>query len=85
MLPCSLLFALMNVRREDVDVRMLGSGRPFCIELSRPRCHCRHAALLAHATKTISENSNGLISVHELKFEVEKVVKVRMVRIECID
>jgi tRNA pseudouridine synthase 10 len=49
--------------REDVDVLMLGNGRPFVIEISKPRV--RKLNLLEIA-QTINEEASGKIEVHDL-------------------
>ncbi|RLG65529.1 tRNA pseudouridine(54/55) synthase Pus10 [archaeon] len=60
--------------REDVDVRMLGSGRPFIVELIKPKIRNID---LESAEKAINEQANGLIEVFGLRIsssaEVEKL------------
>ena len=46
--------------REDADARMLGSGRPFVVELKKPR---RRRIELAEAEQSVSEHSRGLVRV----------------------
>ncbi|MBN2230927.1 MAG: tRNA pseudouridine(54/55) synthase Pus10 [Candidatus Thorarchaeota archaeon] len=50
--------------REDVDVLMLGDGRPFVVEISEPRV--RHLDLEELARK-INDYARGKIEVHDLK------------------
>ncbi len=60
--------------REDVDVRMLGAGRPFVVELIKPKIRNLD---LEKAEKIINEQANGLIEVFGLRMssnaEVEKL------------
>ncbi len=51
--------------REDVDVRMLGGGRPFVFELTEP---CLRDADLAALSLQINERFAGKIAVHGLSF-----------------
>lgn len=54
--------ALHGMGREDVDALMLGRGRPFVLEISRPRF--RHVDL----NKTVEEiNSSGIVEVSNLR------------------
>jgi tRNA pseudouridine synthase 10 len=50
--------------REDVDVLMLGHGRPFVVEISEPRVRKPD---LASLTKRINKESKKRIKVQELK------------------
>jgi tRNA pseudouridine synthase 10 len=50
--------------REDVDVLMLGNGRPFVVEISKPRV--RSPDLLEIA-QIINQEAAGKIEVHELE------------------
>lgn len=50
--------------REDVDARMLGSGRPFIIEIKEPR---KRLIDLARVSGKIRENSEGRVEVGDLK------------------
>ncbi|MDH4214533.1 MAG: tRNA pseudouridine(54/55) synthase Pus10 [Candidatus Thorarchaeota archaeon] len=50
--------------REDVDVLMLGKGRPFVVEISKPRV--RKPDLLEMA-QTINQEAAGKIEVHDLE------------------
>ena len=58
--------------REDVDARMLGRGRPFVVELKRPRK--RKVDLLSLEEK-INERAGGLVSVSGLRFADRKLVR----------
>ena len=56
--------------REDVDVRMLGSGRPFVLSLMEPK-----ASLSAPATTELEatiNRSTSLVQVTQLRLETEK-------------
>ncbi|MCW4020669.1 MAG: tRNA pseudouridine(54/55) synthase Pus10 [Candidatus Bathyarchaeota archaeon] len=51
--------------REDVDARMLGRGRPFIIQVKRPR---RRRIDLSELERAINEKAEGKIEVRDLKF-----------------
>ena len=51
--------------REDIDVKMLGSGRPFVLEIKEP--HIRHLNLKL-LQKKINEFADGKVEVLDLKF-----------------
>jgi len=51
--------------REDIDARMLGSGRPFVIELKEPR---RRNVDLRMAAEHVNEANSGKVEVHELQY-----------------
>ncbi len=50
--------------REDIDVLMLGSGRPFVVEISEPKL--RHPDL-AVLTKIINDSADGKVEVEGLE------------------
>lgn len=58
--------------REDVDARMLGTGRPFVIEVKDP--HRRTPDLDAIETE-INEAANGAIEVEGLRFATHEMVE----------
>jgi tRNA pseudouridine synthase 10 len=58
--------------REDVDVRMLGSGRPFIIELINPIKRNFDLALLE---KKINSKHKKIISISNLRFSEKKEVE----------
>jgi len=61
--------------REDIDARMLGRGRPFVIELLRPRV--RSLDLPAAAT-ALAHDAAGRVEVEGLRFATaEDVVRVK--------
>ena len=58
--------------REDVDVRTLGKGRPFVVEIKAPKLR---QANLFELEKTINEEAKGLVEVHGLKIVDSKYVR----------
>ncbi len=50
--------------REDVDVQMLGTGRPFIVEIKKPR---RRFIDLENLTKIINKQANGKVKVLNLR------------------
>ncbi|MGZ7159018.1 MAG: tRNA pseudouridine(54/55) synthase Pus10 [Methanobacterium sp.] len=62
--------------REDIDVRMLGDGRPFVLEIKEP--HVRNLDLEFLQDK-INKFANGKVEVQDLKF----VGKGRKSEIKC--
>ena len=54
--------ALHGMGREDVDALMLGNGRPFVLEISRPRRRTTDLAIVADAV-----NASGLAEVEGLR------------------
>jgi tRNA pseudouridine synthase 10 len=59
--------ALRTSGREDVDVRMLGSGRPFCIELVDPRKLDVSDADLIELQRCINERGGDAVRVSRLQ------------------
>jgi len=53
--------------REDVDVRMLGDGRPFMFELVDPKLHIVTAAMLAEVSDQINTKQPALVRVRDLQ------------------
>lgn len=64
--------ALHGAGREDVDARMLGSGRPFVLEIISPRQRSLDLALLQ---AKINDLARGKVEVSELRFVKSKVVE----------
>mgnify|MGYP000200337065 CR=1 FL=1 len=61
--------------REDIDARMLGSGRPFVIEIKRPKKRKLDLFELEHI---INERAQGKIEVLNLRYaDREDVVKIK--------
>jgi len=58
-------FTLHAAGREDIDVRTLGDGRPFVLEVERPR---RRFLDLAQLTLDISRTDEGKIEVRDLRY-----------------
>ncbi|MGY5881226.1 MAG: tRNA pseudouridine(54/55) synthase Pus10 [Candidatus Thorarchaeota archaeon] len=60
--------------REDIDVLMLGNGRPFVVEITEPRVRTPD---LDEITKSINSEAEGKIEVHELvltdRFQLQKL------------
>ncbi len=61
--------ALHGMGREDIDARMLGNGRPFIIEIKRPKIRKIN---LEEMAKII--NSSGKVEVSNLRFASRKEV-----------
>ncbi len=59
--------------REDMDVRMLGSGRPFILELIGPKTQ---DVDLAEAERTINERNSGRIEIEGLHWSEKPRVRV---------
>jgi tRNA pseudouridine synthase 10 len=58
--------------REDVDARMLGTGRPFVIEVKQPK---KRSINLAVLEKKINERAAGRVEVHGLQFADKDFVR----------
>ncbi len=57
--------AFHGAGREDIDVRMLGDGRPFVLEVKNPK---KRTLDLATLTKQIKTESNDAIAVNSFKY-----------------
>ena len=64
--------ALHAAGREDVDVRMLGTGRPFIIEVKKPR---KRFIDLKNLTELINTKAQGKVEVLGLSFASKDDVK----------
>jgi tRNA pseudouridine synthase 10 len=53
--------------REDVDVRTLGRGRPFAVELPNPHRTILKTAELANLQKAINEGAKRFVEVRDLQ------------------
>jgi tRNA pseudouridine synthase 10 len=53
--------------REDVDVRTLGRGRPFAVELPNPHKTFLKLEALAQLQREINEAGRGYIQVRDLQ------------------
>jgi tRNA pseudouridine synthase 10 len=58
--------------REDVDARMLGTGRPFVVEISKPK---KRRLNLAEVLKAINTAGEGKVQVSSLRFTGRDVVR----------
>ncbi|HVO37209.1 MAG TPA: tRNA pseudouridine(54/55) synthase Pus10 [Candidatus Acidoferrum sp.] len=58
--------------REDIDARMLGNGRPFAIEITRPK---RRFLDLTKLEKAINKHGKGKVEVSGLKAANKDVVR----------
>jgi len=58
--------------REDIDARMLGRGRPFVIEISRPR---KRFLDLRELEETINGHAVGKVEVSNLQFTNRDIVR----------
>jgi len=58
--------------REDIDARMLGTGRPFVVEVSKPR---KRFLDLRALKETINAGAKDKVEVSNLRFTVKDVVR----------
>jgi tRNA pseudouridine synthase 10 len=58
--------------REDADARMLGKGRPFILQVKRPR---KRGIDLKELTKIINDRADGKIKVASLKFVDKEMIR----------
>jgi tRNA pseudouridine synthase 10 len=58
--------------REDIDARMLGSGRPFVIQISRPK---KRFFDLRKLEETINVHAKGKVKISNLRFTNRDVVR----------
>ena len=58
--------------REDIDARMLGHGRPFVIEVKRPR---KRFIDLQDLTRSINEQAQGKVRVLNLRFASKDAIR----------
>ncbi len=58
--------------REDIDARMLGSGRPFVLEISKPK---RRFLDLKHLQTAVNVTAAGKVKVSRLRFTNKDVVR----------
>jgi tRNA pseudouridine synthase 10 len=65
-------FSFHGAGREDVDARMLGSGRPFVIEVKQPK---KRKIDLEALEKTINSNAEGKVEVSNLCFASKDFVR----------
>ncbi|MEM3368890.1 MAG: tRNA pseudouridine(54/55) synthase Pus10, partial [Thermoproteota archaeon] len=68
---------LHGAGREDVDALMLGSGRPFVLEIIEPK---KRIANLSFLEDTFNSSFNGIAEIGSLRFCNRKdVVKIKMI------
>ncbi|KAH9599728.1 hypothetical protein LSM04_002864 [Trypanosoma melophagium] len=65
--------------REDVDVRMLGSGRPFVLEIISPSRQQVTAQVLSFFTEAVNKSEGGSVEISELRL-TDAEVTVRLAR-----
>jgi len=65
-------FALHGAGREDIDARMLGLGRPFVIEVKKPK---KRFIDLSKLQKTINRRAIGKVEVSKLQFANKDMVR----------
>lgn len=58
--------------REDIDARMLGSGRPFVIEISKPK---KRFLDLKKLEVVVNANATGKVEVYGLRFTKKDAVR----------
>lgn len=74
--------SLHGCGREDIDVLMLGDGRPFVLEVKNPK---KRFSDLEKITKIINKKSRNKIKVSDLKYtNVETVRKLKESKIDKI-
>lgn len=56
--------AFHGAGREDIDVRMLGNGRPFVLELKNPK---KRSLSVQNLETMIGQNSEGAVTVNSLR------------------
>jgi tRNA pseudouridine synthase 10 len=64
--------ALHGAGREDIDARMLGKGRPFVIEVKKPK---KRFIDLKNLERTINERAAGKVEVSNLRFANKEIVR----------
>jgi tRNA pseudouridine synthase 10 len=57
--------------REDIDVRMLGSGRPFVLELINPKVRSLNLETIRRKVNSLNE---GKVEINELRYSDKKEV-----------
>ena len=58
--------------REDIDARMLGTGRPFIVEISKPKKRCIDLKVME---ETINAGAEGKVEVSGLHFTTKAKVR----------
>ncbi|MGC8992505.1 MAG: tRNA pseudouridine(54/55) synthase Pus10, partial [Thermoplasmata archaeon] len=65
-------FYLHGAGREDVDVLMLGNGRPFILEITNPKIRNYD---LREIEKEVNEKNKGIIEIFDLRYSSSKEVE----------
>lgn len=61
--------------REDIDVRMLGSGRPFVLELTNPK---KRNLDLESIRKKVNSMNEGKVEINQLRYsDKNEVIKIK--------
>jgi tRNA pseudouridine synthase 10 len=61
--------------REDIDVLMLGTGRPFVLEIKNPKVRKLD---LSKIKQTINTNNKGIIEINNLRFtDKDEVMRIK--------
>jgi len=63
--------SLHGCGREDIDVRMLGNGRPFVLEIKNP---VKRRLNLSKSEKEINNKNKGLIEINNLRYSDKEEV-----------
>ena len=66
-------YRLHAAGREDYDARMLGSGRPFVMELVRPKVR---RVSLREVERTVNEEAGGAVEVSGLRYADWELVEI---------
>lgn len=62
--------------REDIDVRMLGTGRPFILELRNPKIR---NLILGKISRKVNKKYKNKVRIHDLKYSSKKeVIKLKI-------
>jgi len=64
--------AFHGAGREDIDARMLGRGRPFVVEVKKPK---RRNISLSDLEETINKRAEGKVEVSTLRFANRDVIR----------
>lgn len=65
-------FILHGAGREDIDVRVLGKGRPFVLEVKEPK---KRFINLQKLEQVVNEFASGKVEVHGLRFADKNIVR----------
>lgn len=64
---CYGRYKFHSAGREDVDVRMLGNGRPFVLEIISPSRECVSEADLINLTEKVNQSEGGCVEISHLR------------------